>query len=100
MLSIKQTANVPNDNGRTPVISARKLSVLAALAAAALSSQAALAQISDDVVKIGVLTDMNWPGLYADRPGLGDRGPNGGRRFRRQGAGEADQRDRRRSSTP
>jgi branched-chain amino acid transport system substrate-binding protein len=43
------------------LISARKLSVLAAFAAAALSSQAALAQISDDVVKIGVLTDMNGP---------------------------------------
>src|SRR5258705_6145332 len=61
MLSVKQTAIVPNDNGRTPVIAARKLSVLAALAAAALSSQAALAQISDDVVKIGVLTDMTGP---------------------------------------
>src|SRR5258706_15807084 len=55
------TANVPNDNGRTVLISARKLSVLAAFAAAAVSSQAALAQISDDVVKIGVLTDMNGP---------------------------------------
>src|SRR5712671_3153750 len=55
------TANAPNDNGRTVLISARKLSVLAAFAAAALSSQAALAQISDDVVKIGVLTDMNGP---------------------------------------
>ena len=30
------------------------------------------------------------PGLDADRPGLGDRGPNGGRRFRRQGVGQAD----------
>src|SRR5258705_3778971 len=61
MLSVKQTANVPNDNGRTVLISARKLSVLAASAAAALSAQAPLAQISDDVVKIGVLTDMNGP---------------------------------------
>ena len=43
------------------MISARKLSMLAAFAAAVLSSQAALAQISDDVVKIGVLTDMNGP---------------------------------------
>ena len=43
------------------MISARKLSVLAAFIAAALSSQTALAQISDDVVKIGVLTDMNGP---------------------------------------
>ena len=40
---------------------AGKLSVLAALAAALLSSSAALAQISDDVVKIGVLTDMSGP---------------------------------------
>src|SRR3978361_1779005 len=35
--------------------------MLAAFAAAVLSSQAARAQISDDVVKIGVLTDMNGP---------------------------------------
>src|SRR5258705_11865276 len=69
MLSIKQTANVPNDNGRTPVISARKVSVLGAFAAAALSSQAALAQISDDVVKIGVLTDMNGPAATATGQG-------------------------------
>src|SRR5258707_10325604 len=55
------TANVPNDNGRTVLISARKLSVLGPFAAAVLSSQAALAQISDDAVKIGVLTDMNEP---------------------------------------
>src|SRR5260370_33649664 len=59
------TANVPNDNGRTVLISARKVSVLGAFAAAALSSQAALAQISDDVVKIGVLTDMNGPAATA-----------------------------------
>src|SRR6201996_8437817 len=39
---------------------ARKLSVLAALAATAFASPA-LAQVSDDVVKIGVLTDMNGP---------------------------------------
>src|SRR5258707_4084629 len=48
-------------NGRTFVISARKISMLAAFAAAALSSPSALAQVSDDVVKIGVLTDMNGP---------------------------------------
>ena len=35
--------------------------MLAALAAAMLASTAARAQISDDVVKIGVLTDMNGP---------------------------------------
>jgi branched-chain amino acid transport system substrate-binding protein len=39
---------------------ARKLSVLAALAATAFASPA-LAQVSDDLVKIGVLTDMNGP---------------------------------------
>src|ERR1700704_6821421 len=39
----------------------RKISGLAALAAAVLSAPAALAQVSDDVVKIGVLTDMNGP---------------------------------------
>ena len=43
------------------MISARKISALGAFAAAVLSSQAALAQISDNVVKIGVLTDMNGP---------------------------------------
>ena len=40
---------------------ARKLTVLATFAAACWPSPAALAQISDDVVKIGVLTDMNGP---------------------------------------
>ncbi len=40
---------------------ARKISMLGACAAAMLASTAALAQISDDVVKIGVLTDMNGP---------------------------------------
>ena len=40
---------------------ARNLSRLGILAAAMLASTAALAQISDDVVKIGVLTDMNGP---------------------------------------
>ena len=35
--------------------------MLGALAAAMLASPAALAQVSDDVVKIGVLTDMNGP---------------------------------------
>src|SRR5580692_8766432 len=52
---------IPDTLGRTIVISARKLSMLAAFAAATLSSPSALAQISDDVVKIGVLTDMNGP---------------------------------------
>ncbi|HET6223044.1 MAG TPA: ABC transporter substrate-binding protein, partial [Dongiaceae bacterium] len=40
---------------------ARNLSRLGILAAAMLASTAALAQVSDDVVKIGVLTDMNGP---------------------------------------
>src|ERR1700716_662753 len=40
---------------------ARNLTVLGALVAATLASSAALAQISDDAVKIGVLTDMNGP---------------------------------------
>jgi len=40
---------------------ARRLSMLGALMAALLASTAALAQVSDDVVKIGVLTDMNGP---------------------------------------
>src|ERR1700759_3435518 len=38
-----------------------RLPMLAALAATMLASTAASAQISDDVVKIGVLTDMNGP---------------------------------------
>ena len=40
---------------------ARTLSVLAVFAAAMSASTAAQAQLSDDVVKIGVLTDMNGP---------------------------------------
>jgi branched-chain amino acid transport system substrate-binding protein len=47
--------------GRIKLISARATVALASLAAALLTSPAALAQISDDVVKIGVLTDMNGP---------------------------------------
>ena len=43
------------------MISTKNLSVLAALAGALLSSTGALAQISDDAVKIGVLTDMSGP---------------------------------------
>src|SRR5881392_975432 len=40
---------------------ARNLSMLGTLAAAMLASTVAHAQISDDVVKIGVLTDLNGP---------------------------------------
>src|ERR1700723_2818453 len=39
----------------------RRISMFAAFVAVLLASPAALAQISDDVVKIGVLTDMNGP---------------------------------------
>src|SRR5690348_9240113 len=39
----------------------RKFSAAAVGAAAMLASTAALAQVSDDIVKIGVLTDMNGP---------------------------------------
>ncbi len=43
--------------------------VLAAAAAAIATPLPASAQISDDVVKIGVLTDMNGPSATADGPG-------------------------------
>src|SRR3954463_11980578 len=48
---------------------AGRLSVVAAVAAALLSSSAALAQISDDVVKIGILTDMSGPASTPTGPG-------------------------------
>ena len=57
---VKLPANASMINGRSEVFT-RKISVAGALAAALLSSPSALAQISDDVVKIGVLTDMNGP---------------------------------------
>ena len=41
------------------------------------ASGAAKAQVSDDVVKIGVLTDMSGPSSAADGPGLGRRRANG-----------------------
>src|ERR1700757_923892 len=47
----------------------RCLPPLATLAATMLASSAALAQISDDVVKIGVLTDMNGPAATSTGPG-------------------------------
>src|SRR5690242_10125456 len=43
--------------------------ILAGIFIAALSSPPALAQISDDVVKIGVLTDMNGPAATATGQG-------------------------------
>jgi branched-chain amino acid transport system substrate-binding protein len=47
--------------GRIELLSARGAIALAAVAAAMLTSPSARAQISDDVVRIGVLTDMNGP---------------------------------------
>jgi branched-chain amino acid transport system substrate-binding protein len=47
--------------GEDQLMSARALVALSALATAVLAAPAARAQISDDVVKIGVLTDMNGP---------------------------------------
>src|ERR1700731_3158288 len=47
----------------------RRISMFAALLATLLASSAALAQISDDVVKIGVLTDMNGPASTATGQG-------------------------------
>src|SRR6195952_2476455 len=47
----------------------RNLSRLGALAGAMLASTAALAQVSDDMVKIGVLTDMNGPASTPTGPG-------------------------------
>ena len=63
-------------------------SLTAALAAglvAAMCGGTANAQISDDVVKIGVLTDMS--SLYSDATGKGSAGggADGGCRLRRQG---------------
>jgi branched-chain amino acid transport system substrate-binding protein len=46
-----------------------KMASSIAVAAAMVASTPASAQISDDVVKIGVLTDMNGPSSAADGPG-------------------------------
>src|SRR5689334_15706610 len=51
------------------MVSARRTSLLAVFAAAILSSSSALAQISDNVVKIGVLSDMNGPASTATGQG-------------------------------
>src|SRR5512140_1490603 len=53
-------ANAPEVTGGDRMF-AKNLFSAAALAAAMLASSAAFAQVSDDVVKIGVLTDMNGP---------------------------------------
>src|SRR5580692_9863509 len=47
----------------------RHVSVLCLTAAAIVWATSATAQVSDDVVKIGVLTDMNGPSSAADGPG-------------------------------
>jgi branched-chain amino acid transport system substrate-binding protein len=57
----KQRRHADHFRGRTKLISAKRIAPLAACAMAMLSASAALAQVSDDVVKIGVLTDMNGP---------------------------------------
>jgi branched-chain amino acid transport system substrate-binding protein len=51
------------------VASAKRTSLLAAFAAAILLSPSALAQVSDNLVKIGVLTDMNGPASTATGQG-------------------------------
>jgi branched-chain amino acid transport system substrate-binding protein len=48
---------------------ARNMTASLILAAALVSSDQALSQISDDVVKIGVLTDMNGPAASSTGPG-------------------------------
>ena len=50
-------------------MSTRQLIAALALVTAPFAAPAAFAQISDDVVKIGVLTDMNGPSSAADGPG-------------------------------
>src|SRR5260370_33230099 len=54
------TANSP-DVTEGDAMLARNMPLLGVFAAAMLASPAARAQVSDDVVKIGVLTDMNGP---------------------------------------
>ena len=64
----------------------------------AFSSGIARAQVSDDVVKIGVLTDLSGPGSDRDRSGFGGGRADGGRRFRRHRLRQADPGDFRRPS--
>src|SRR5262245_20305035 len=56
----KKAAKAPVLQGGNGMFS-RKFSATAVGALAMLASTAALAQVSDDIVKIGVLTDMNGP---------------------------------------
>src|SRR6201993_5176793 len=52
-------ANAPIQEGDRMI--ATRLAMFGTLAAALLASSAVSAQVSDDIVKIGVLTDMNGP---------------------------------------
>ena len=63
--------------------------VLVGAAAALCLTSAAFAQVSHDVVRIGVLTDLNGDCLRS-RAGLGGCGAHGGRRFRQHGTRQAD----------
>jgi branched-chain amino acid transport system substrate-binding protein len=65
---VKLPADAPTATGRNEMF-ARNMTVAGTLAAALLSSSSALAQISDDMVKIGVLTDMNGPAATATGQG-------------------------------
>ncbi len=68
-------------------MNAFKRTLVGLAVAAALGAGAAQAQISDNVIKIGVLNDS--PSLYADLAGagLGGRGADGRRGLRRRGEG-------------
>ncbi len=69
---------------------ATKLAVFGTLAAALLASSAVSAQVSDDHGQDRRADRHERPGFDADRTGLGHRRADGGRRFRRQGARQAD----------
>ena len=74
----------------------QRCSIGAAVAAGAAAQAQSQAKISDDVVKIGVLTDMS--GLYSDIGGQGSvlGGADGDRGLRRQGRRQEDRGGRRR----
>src|SRR5512135_320639 len=61
--------SIRQDRPREGQMRAWKTASSVAVAAAMIASTPASAQISDDVVKIGVLTDMNGPSSSADGPG-------------------------------
>ena len=54
-------ADEPNQREDNVLMTAPRIMAAVALAAALMAASAARAQLSDDVVKIGVLTDMNGP---------------------------------------